>query len=75
MTRMFRLESRFLFYYVWFQCFQNGVQFFICMDVQVDGFCKIQAEGTHDGLGVDDITSGKQVEMYVVFGNLIYESF
>ena len=45
----------------------------ICMDVEVDRLGKIQAEDTHDGFCIDDISAGDQIEIIVKFGNVIYE--
>jgi hypothetical protein len=51
---------------------ENVFQSFpFCVDVQVDGLGKIQAEDAHDGLGVDYVSSGYQVKIKIKFGNLI----
>ena len=47
----------------------------VCMDVQVDRFGQIQAEDTHDGFCVDDVSSGYQVEIMVEFADFVDEGF
>ena len=47
----------------------------ICMDVEVDRLGKIQAEDTHDGLGVDNVSAGYQIEIIIKLGNIIYKGF
>ena len=55
------------------QDLKDLIQSSVSMDVQVDGFGKIQAEDTHDGFCIDDISAGDQIEIIVKFGNVIYE--
>lgn len=43
------------------------------MDIQVDGLGQIQAEDTHDRLGVDHISSGYEIKVTVKFADLIYK--
>ena len=45
----------------------------ICLDVEVDRLGKIQAEDTHDGLCVDDVSSGYKIEIIVELGDVIYK--
>ena len=45
------------------------------MDVQLDGFGQIQAEDSHDGLCVDDISSGYKVKVAVELCNVVYKGF
>ena len=47
----------------------------ICMDVEVDRLGKIQAEDTHDGFCVDDVTAGYQVKIIVKLRDVGYEGF
>ena len=43
------------------------------MNVQIDRLGKIQAEDTHDGLCIDDVSSGYEVEIIVELGDVIYK--
>jgi len=45
------------------------------MDGQVDGLGKIQAENAHDGLCIDNITSGSQIEIVVEPVYQVYKIF
>ena len=48
----------------------------ICMDVEVYRGRKIQREDTHDGLGIDDITTGNEVKVNaLVLGDFIIKIF
>ena len=40
----------------------------ICMDVEVDRLGKIQAEDTHDGFCIDDVSAGYQIEVNIELG-------
>ena len=45
----------------------------ICMDVEVDRLGKIQAEDTHDGFCIDNISAGYEIKIAVEFADLVYE--
>ena len=45
------------------------------MDVQVDRLGQIKAEDAHDGLSVDNVSSGYQIEVVIKLRNIIYERF
>ena len=60
---------------VWRKCRKNAVYVIFCMDVQIDRLGQIQAEDTHNGLCVDDVASGYQIEIYIKLCNIIYKGF
>ena len=43
------------------------------MDVQVDRLGKIQAEDTHDGLCINYVSAGYQIEIIIELSNIVYE--
>ena len=45
----------------------------ICMDVEVDRLGKIQAEDTHDGFCIDDVSAGNKIEISIKLGKVIYK--
>ena len=45
------------------------------MDIQIDRLGKIQAEDTHDGFCVDDVSAGNKVEIGIKLGKVIYKRF
>ena len=45
------------------------------MNIQIDRFGKIQTEDTHDGFCIDDISSGNQIKIEIIFGNIVYKCF
>jgi hypothetical protein len=45
------------------------------MDIQVDGLGQIQAEDTHDGLGVDHVSAGYQIKVIIKPGDIVYKGF
>ena len=47
----------------------------LSVNVQIDRLGKVKAEDTHNGLGVNDISAGYQVEVNLIFGQVIYEGF
>ena len=51
---------------------QDIFHILFCMNVQIDRLGKIQAEDTHDGLCVDDVSSGYKIEIIVELGDVIY---
>ena len=55
------------------QDLKDLIQSSVSMDVQVDGFGKIQAEDTHDGLGIDYVSAGYQIEICIKLCKIIYE--
>ena len=61
---------------VWFQYGENGVKIIpVGMDVQINGLGKIQAEDTHDGLCINDIAAGNEIEIKRETVDGIYKSF
>ena len=50
------------------QDLKDLIQSGISMDVQVDGFGKIEAEDTHDGFCIDDVSAGYQIEVNIELG-------
>ena len=45
------------------------------MNIQVDGLGKIQAENTHNGLSIDNVPAGYQIEIIIKLSNIIYKGF
>ena len=43
------------------------------MNVQVNRLGQIQREDAHDGLCIDDISSGHQIEIIIELGNVVYK--
>ena len=43
------------------------------MYVQINGFGQIQAEDTHNGFGINNISAGYKVKIAVEFGYIVYE--
>ena len=44
------------------------------VDVEVDGLGKIKAEDNHNGLSVDNVSSGYKVEIVLELGNVVNEA-
>jgi hypothetical protein len=55
------------------QGLQNLIDTSLCVNIQIDGLGQIQAENTHNGLGVDYVSAGYQIEVNVELGQVIYE--
>lgn len=51
------------------------IHILIGMNVQIDGFGQIQREDTHDGLSVDNVTAGNQIEIGIELSQIIDEGF
>ncbi len=60
--------------HVGLQNIKNLIQVLFCMNAEIDRLRKIQAEDTHDRLGIDNVSSGYQVEVIIKFGDIIYKS-
>lgn len=56
--------------------FQNRHDLFdvvLCVDVQINRLGKIQREDAHDRFGIDDVSSGYQIEIIIELGNVVYK--
>ena len=49
------------------------VDILLVVDSERNRLVQIKGENSHDGLGIDDITSGDEIEIRVEFGYVIYE--
>ena len=49
--------------------------FFAGVDRKLDGLGKVKAEDSHNGFGIDDVSSGYQVKIIVKLGDLVDERF
>jgi hypothetical protein len=45
----------------------------VCMNVQIDGLGKIKAEDAHDGLRIDDIAAGYEIEIEIEAVDVIHK--
>ena len=52
---------------------KNRVSALLGVNVELDGLAQVQGKDAHDGLGVNNITTGYQVEVIVETGNIIDE--
>ena len=60
-------------YHVRLQDFENLVSAALSVNVQVDGLGKIQAEDTHDGFCIDNVSAGYKIEIVIKLGNIVYK--